>query len=346
MDKLTARPQFLKQANFSLIRQAIMEKGTATRAEIVKETKISSTTVRSLLFEMLECGEIESIGFDESSGGRKAERYRIRPERYHSAVFCITDHQIHSLLIDVCGDILEKTRLEIKDDDFESVITAYLDDLTARQELRSVGIGVPGVVEGGCFWRQNPKNGKMEQLSIGTSLSRRYGLPVVLENDLNATAIGFARCYQKEFPCEAPDSINMVYLHFEKGCISAGIIAGGQVIRGSRRFAGELGLIPMEDERTLKDWLNDAGSDEAYTDLVVKLLGWICGILNPQYIVLGGPSFREQCTGPISDGLYAALPEQMAAEILYSPDVWRDYCEGMAYLTARKMFDDVSLIKE
>ena len=66
MDSLTARPNILKQANLSLIRRAIKAKGTSTRAEIAIETRISSTTVRSLLSEMLENGEIESIGLDES----------------------------------------------------------------------------------------------------------------------------------------------------------------------------------------------------------------------------------------------------------------------------------------
>ena len=58
MDSLTARPNILKQANLSLIRRAIKAKGTSTRAEIAIETRISSTTVRSLLSEMLENGEI------------------------------------------------------------------------------------------------------------------------------------------------------------------------------------------------------------------------------------------------------------------------------------------------
>lgn len=73
MDTLTARPRLLKQANLSQIRRVIKRRGTATRAEIAGETQISSTTVRSLLAEMMENGEIESIGHDKSSGGRKAD---------------------------------------------------------------------------------------------------------------------------------------------------------------------------------------------------------------------------------------------------------------------------------
>ena len=79
-------------------------------------------------------------------------------------------------------------------------------------------------------------------MAVEPALSRRYGVPVVLENDVNAAAIGFARCYETEFPGEDPAETNMAYLHFDRGCVSAGFVAGGRVIRGCGHFAGELGL--------------------------------------------------------------------------------------------------------
>ena len=86
--------------------------------------------------------------------------------------------------------------------------------------------------------------------------------------------------------------------------------------------------------------------DVRYVDLVVRVISFICGILNPQYVVLGGPSLQKDCIGPIGDGLSAFLPKHLLAEILYSPDVWHDYFDGMASLTAAKMFDEVQFIKE
>ena len=138
----------------------------------------------------------------------------------------------------------------------------------------------------------------------------------------------------------------MAYLHLEKTCVSAGFIVGGRIVRGFRNFAGELGLIPMEDGRILDEWLMSALDDKDYTDLMIRIISWICGILNPQYVVLGGPDLRTDCIGPISDGFSALLPKHMTAEILYSADMWHDYHDGMASLTAGKIFDDVQFIKE
>ena len=237
MDTLTARPRLLKQANLSQIRRVIKRRGTATRAEIAGETQISSTTVRSLLAEMMENGEIESIGHDESS-----------------------------------GEILETVRLEFTGSDYEPAICAFLDELMARKDIKSIGIGVPGIVEGGAFWQGTGGSDELCRYDLGDRLAERYHIPVVMENDLNATAIGFGRCYAKEFPCESPEHTNMAYLHLEKTCVSAGFIVGGRIVRGFRNFAGELGLIPMEDGRILDEWLMSALDDKDYTDLMIRII--------------------------------------------------------------------------
>lgn len=341
MSVVTAGPWILKQANLSLVRKVIRSRGTVTRAEISSETKISSTTVRSLLTEMMENGEIECIGFDESSGGRKAKRYRFRMDRYFGVAFCITERQIHGLLINVYGEILKISKLEAADEQFEQAIISYLDDLLLEKEIKAIGIGVPGVIEGGGYWRQNRDTGELYKADIGDKLANIYKIPVVMENDLNATIIGFGRCYEREFPREAPEDVNMAYLHFEKGCISAGFIAGGHIIRGCHNFAGELGLIPMEDGRILDEYLSDSICDSEYIGFAIKIISWVCGILNPQYVVLGGPDLRVHCIGPIGDGLSSLLSKDMFAEILYSPDMWQDYHDGMAFITAEKMFEEV-----
>ena len=346
MDTLTARPRLLKQANLSQIRRVIKRRGTSTRAEIAGETQISSTTVRSLLAEMMENGEIESIGHDKSSGGRKAERYRFKPDKYYGAAICISGSDMHGLLVGICGEILETVRLEFTGSDYEPAICAFLDELMARKDIKSIGIGVPGIVEGGAFWQGTGGSDELCRYDLGDRLAERYHIPVVMENDLNATAIGFGRCYAKEFPRESPERANMAYLHLEKTCVSAGFIVGGRIVRGFRNFAGELGLIPMEDGRILDEWLMSALDDKDYADLMIRIISWICGILNPQYVVLGGPDLRTDCIGPISDGFSALLPKHMTAEILYSADMWHDYHDGMASLTAGKIFDDVQFIKE
>lgn len=346
MDALTGRPQILKQANLSLIRKVIRSKENATRAEIAEETGISSTTVRSLLTEMMENGELESVGYDESSGGRKAERYRFRPERYHAAVFCMTDDEAHFLLVNTCGEIVKERPMEIVENDFLGAVVSCLDGVGKEYELKAMGLGVPGVVEGLNYWKKTLKDETLRRIDIGEVIARRYGLPVVMENDLKATTIGFGRCYQSSYPKENPENTNMAYVHFRGSCISAGFLADGRILRGHNNFAGELGLLPAPDGRVLDECLAEAMGELEYINLVAHTLGWICAILDPQYIALGGPDFPRECLGPIGTALSSLLPHSMIPEILYAPDMWHDYHTGMAYLTVAKMFDEVQLVKE
>lgn len=346
MDNLNARPHILKQANLSLIRSAIRNRESVTRGEIVKVTGISPTTVRSLLSEMMKNGEIESIGHDQSSGGRKAERYRLNPNHCYSAVFCISGHEIRGLLVNICGEILEIRHLNAENDDFESVISSYIDELKPHKKIKSIGIGVPGVVAGGSYLKKYINDNKLHRIDIGNNLSKKYGIPVVMENDINATAIGFASCYQKKYPSENPEKNNLAYLHFEKGCVSAGFIVEGKIIHGSNHFAGELGLVPLINDMLFDECLSAPLSDTEYTEMLIKPICWICAILNPRYIVLGGSNLRKDCVGAISDGIYSYLPNDMLAEILYSDDSWYDYYDGMIYLTTKKMFEEVQFVKE
>ncbi len=344
MDDIIARPRMLKQVNLSSVRKAIKAKGAATRLEIAHKTHISVTTVRSLLEEMRLSGEIESVGYDESSGGRRAERYRFKMDRYYGAAFCISDSDsaVHYLIVNICGDIVQTGRLDILSGDIITPISRFLDALTREKTVKAIGIGVPGVVSGAGYLK-GCQSHELYKTDVGGALERRYGIPVILENDLNAIMIGFGRCYAKQFPRSA--NTNMAYLFFDKGCVSAGFIAEGRIVRGWSNYAGELGLIPCGQEQ-LADLFAKPMDDAEFTSVITNIVCWVCAILNPEYIALGGSVFSKERLGPAGDELYALLPGGMIPELLYAPDIWHDYYAGMAYLTAEKIFDDVQLIKE
>ena len=325
---LTARPQILKQVNMSSIRNALKSSRTATRAEIAHKTMISPTTVRSLLTEMQRNGEIESIGYAESSGGRKAERYRFKSDRFFSASFCVTEDTVHYLIVDIYGNILEAGSLGKLDVDTREPIVSFLDELLTQKEIKSIGLGVPGIVDDGVYWSLAPNGDSLIKTDIGVFIAQLYGIPVIMENDLNAIAIGYCTSYEKQFRDGGHDSTNMAYISFAKHGISAGFIAGGKIVRGFRNHAGELSLVPHCQYDAPYEFIPDQMDDEQFVAYVVKVLSWICAILNPQYITLAGPEFREKCLPAISDGMGARLSQNMLPEIHYSADARNNYFEG------------------
>lgn len=336
------KPQALKEVNLSILRKIIREKGTATRAELVLQSDLSTTTVRSLLLEMITNGEVTQTGHDESQGGRRAVRYALSKERFWGLAFCLGGDWVEYYLLDICGVILQSSGFST-DDDAEKAICDFLDQWTGP--VSAIGIGVPGIAKGLTYQRKNAE-GQLETYPIGETIERRYGIPVVLENDLNAITMGFGCCYLAEFPEEKCENVNMAYLHFGRDCLSAGFLCGGRLLRGWNHFVGELGLFPVNGSQTLDEAIASMPPEEEYCRIVSKLLAGICCVLNPQYIAVGGESFRTACLARIAEELAEALPPEMAAEIIYAKDPSHDYATGMAYLTAEKFFSDVRLVEE
>lgn len=344
MDNIMGKPNALKQVNLSLVRKAIKEKGSATRSEIVGSTKISTTTVRTLLTEMLDNKEIIEIGLDDSIGGRKAVRYALVKERFFGVAMCLEEDSIRYLIVNICGEIQEKGTFPVEGNTSKAIYT-FLDELVTKIKIRSIGIGVPGVVDGMSYQKKN-EEGEVETYSIGEIIRMRYGVPIILENDLNAITLGFGRCYLNEFPEESCENINMAYVYFGKECLSAGFLSGGKILRGWNNYVGELGLFPVGEDQTLGELLLSPIEDHRYAKIVAKLLAGICCILNPQYIAIGGMGFRKHCLSMITEYFDDTLPDKMAAEIVYAEDKWHDYYEGMAYLTADQIFSNVVLVKK
>ena len=348
MDDILARPMMLKQVNLSSIRKVIRSNKVVTRAEIAWETKISSTTVRSLLNEMSKSGEIEGVGFAESSGGRKAEKYRFNLDRYFSIAFCIMGNIVHYIIVNIIEEIVETGELgEFCNKTMEPIVS-FLDKKTKEKTIKSIGIGVPGIVDGGTYWCGSSGD-TLEQIDIGTFLTNKYEIPVVLENDLNAIATGFCRRYENNNSGSDSENntsnSNMAFMYFGGAGISAGFIVGGKVVRGFNNFAGELSMATLGRYGEKFELNPGKMSDAEFTEYVIKVTCWICAVLNPQYITLAGDVFREKCLPAINDGIKEALPMKMQAELLFSSDDKQDYFEGLAYLAAGRIFDEVQLLK-
>jgi glucokinase len=118
----------------------------------------------------------------------------------------------------------------------------FLTDKIIGEEVKGIGIGVPGLVDpdtGVVFdvinipaWQEVP----LQQL-----MEKRYHLPVMINNDANCFALG-EYCFGK-----GRDQKNMVGLAIGTG-LGAGIILNGQLYSGMNGAAGEFGMIPYLDK--------------------------------------------------------------------------------------------------
>jgi glucokinase len=106
------------------------------------------------------------------------------------------------------------------------------------RRLTGVGVGIPGgvAIDGTVSMALNI--GIEQPLALGPLLESRLGVPVRVENDVNAAALG---AYVR---LEAGAGSSLAYLSIGTG-LAAGFVIDGEIARGSRGAAGEIGHIPL-----------------------------------------------------------------------------------------------------
>ncbi|KIP52101.1 ROK family protein [Leucobacter komagatae] len=100
-----------------------------------------------------------------------------------------------------------------------------------------VGIGIPGQVDRAGGIVRNAYNMGLSTLALADELSARVGIPVSLDNDVTAAAIGAAYIMQLDG--------TVAYLNLGTG-LAAGITIDGAPIRGTDGYAGEIGHLAID----------------------------------------------------------------------------------------------------
>jgi glucokinase len=123
-------------------------------------------------------------------------------------------------------------------DELLDLLTREIPAVVGSERVGTVGIGMPGRVDTATGAVSMALNLGIERpLAVGAELGRRLGVPVVLENDVNAAALGAFETMDGGLPR------SLVYLSIGTG-FAAGAVLDGRLLRGGRGGAGELGHVP------------------------------------------------------------------------------------------------------
>ena len=126
--------------------------------------------------------------------------------------------------------------------DTAAQLVVTLAERTGRstRDFTSIGVGVPGQVERETGMLRNSYNIGIEELALGPILSERTGIPVLVDNDVTAAAIGAAHLLGL--------TGTVAYLNLGTG-LAAGFVINGQPLRGAAGLAGEIGHLPISELR-------------------------------------------------------------------------------------------------
>jgi predicted NBD/HSP70 family sugar kinase len=323
-----------------------------TRADLRDTTGLSRSTVAQRLDALWAAGLLRSAGTGEPSGGRPPSRLEFNDG--HGTVLAADLGATHGRLavFDLAGRALAESVSPLRiADGPERVLGWLVEEFTRLLDhggrpgapVCGIGVGVPGPVEFGAgLVRRPPIMPGWDGHPIAERLRRHWDVPVLVDNDANAMAVG-------EYVVSHPDCPSLVLVKVATG-IGAGLVLDGQVYRGIDGGAGDIGHVRVDSSdrarcmcgatgclaafasgKALADRLTAAGVDtptgqefvarvragvpEAVAlareagQLVGEVLVTVVCLVNPQVLVLAGPLADTQFVTGVREVLYQrALP--------------------------------------
>lgn len=138
-------------------------------------------------------------------------------------------------------------RRESPVEEIEETLIPLIDDICERKKHEGKRIDGIGIAMAALFERDTgvitnwPNNSKYKNFAIRQYFQNRYGVPVVLEDDANAAALG------EQFCGAGRTYSDLIYVTVGTG-IGSGIIINNTLVTGVHGWAGELGHIRVVGE--------------------------------------------------------------------------------------------------
>lgn len=225
--------------------------GPTSRAEISRRLEVSQPAITAVTKDLLARGLIQELDQEPSRGGRPARLLGLINAAGRAIGVKVTVD--HVTLVDVGLDGVVHRSWSRPIDATATSAPALLAEAVSEvvREMRDgeapllgVGVAVPGAVDDQASGEVDAPTLGWVRFQLGQHLRSALGVPVLVENDVNALAVaerlyGHGR-FHRDF----------VLVTIGTG-IGGALVVDGAVYRGSRGGAGEFGHVPMvEDGRS------------------------------------------------------------------------------------------------
>jgi predicted NBD/HSP70 family sugar kinase len=237
-----------------------------TRADLAALTGLARSTVAQRVDALLAHQLLVPRGDSQSTGGRPPT---VLAFNHDAGVILSGDlGASHSrvAVTDLGGRVLAQQRREIPIAEGPDTVLGWLESAFDRllvdigrapSAVRGVGVGLPGPVEFATGMAVNPPiMPGWDRYPVGERLATRYGVPALVDNDVNIMAVG-------EHWSDWRDEAFLLFVKVGTG-IGAGIVAGGHVHRGANGAAGDIGHIHVPDHDDIVCRCGNRGCLEAF----------------------------------------------------------------------------------
>ena len=236
-----------RQFSTAQVMEAIVHGGPVSRASMAKQTGMSKQTISEITRKLETDGWIRETGRTSGHVGRTAITYEIVPDAACIATVDLGGTKIRAAIADlscrVLGEVMEPTDPRGGKRVIEQINRlcrlAALESKIPFENIKSAVVGVPGVPEKNTGRvLMAPNIADFANIDVQGLLSEALGIEVALENDVNLAVLG------EQWGGAGIGLDDVAFIALGTG-IGAGIIVGGNLLRGAANVAGEIGFLPI-----------------------------------------------------------------------------------------------------
>lgn len=237
------RRERIRSLNQSAVINAIHRNGRISRTDLAAELHLSPAAITSITAPFVEEGlVIEAEVGVSSSVGRKPILLGINYDHSYVLGMKVMNQAVVASLTNLNAEVKRVHSVPLAKTDVESVVNAIasvtgtLRDAADVPAERVIGLGVslPGVVDFAAGAVRHSELLGWGAVPLAELLQSRLALPTVVENDVNALAAAHA------WFGHGRDHGSFLVVTVGRG-VGLGIVIGGELYRGPRGGAGELG---------------------------------------------------------------------------------------------------------
>ncbi len=215
-----------------------------SRVELAASTGLSPQAVSNICRRLLEADLVVEAGRRAQGPGKPRTLLRLQPTGRYAVGVHLDPALASHVLLDLTGTAVATSHRVLRPgagpDEVLRDVAADVDRLVTGsgidpERLVGVGVAAPGPVDHAAGALVRPPNlAGWERVLVRDVLAEATGLPVLLDKDVVAAAVG------ELWAGDLGPRANAVFLYLGTG-VGAGLVLGGEVHRGASGNAGEVG---------------------------------------------------------------------------------------------------------
>jgi len=331
---------------------AVRVNGPVTRIDLVQRTGLTAAAIANITNRLLKDQLILNAGRLRGARGQPASKFVVNPDSRFSIGLNVDRDHVTVVLLDFVGKVRARASREIHFARPEAVRSLYQRSVrqllakagVTKERLVGVGVAFPDDIVRAQLPDQPADYAAWASVRIEELIGDVLGIPVFIENDAAAAAIG-------EMQFGLGHRYRSFFYLLVTAALGGGLVADGNYIRGATGRSGELGWLRSRDASgqeiqlqnivslsSLYNQLAEHGYRVATprgllrlrpaarliverwlresTEVLVDSFLAINCLINPEAILIGG-----RLPAPLVDRLAGALNERMAAYVSQYPAI-------------------------